>query len=97
MRRGSNEETYRERRLWTTNDWSKVLWSDGIRTRGRVWACRRQGEKFSEECIVPTIEQGGGKVMVWGTMVRSGIGSLTVVNGKLNSDAYIILLKTLCK
>ena len=95
-------EWAKERRLWTTNDWSKVLWSDEStfelwRTRGRVWVRRRQGERFLEECIVPTIKHGGGKVMVWGTMARSGVGSLTVVDGRLNSDAYIKLLKKYVK
>ena len=35
--------------------------------------------------------------MVWGTMARSGVGSLTVVDGQLNSEAYIKLVKTYVK
>ena len=35
--------------------------------------------------------------MVWGTMARSGVGSLTAVDGWLNSEAYIKLVKTCVK
>lgn len=92
----------KERKLWTTNDWRKILWSDESsfelwRTRGRVWVRRRKGERFLDECIVPTIKHGGGKVMVWGTMARSGVGSLTVVDGRLNAEAYIKLVKKYVK
>ena len=95
-------EWAKERKLWTTDDWGRVLWSDEStfelwRTRGRVWVRRRQGERFLEECIVPTIKHGGGKVMVWGTMGRSGVGSLAVVDCRLNSEAYIKLVKTYVK
>lgn len=57
----------------------------------------RPGERFSEECIVLTVKHGGGKVMVWGTMAQSGVGSLTVVEGRLNSEAYIKLIKKYVK
>ena len=85
---GPKKEAYR------ADNWSRVLWSDGSmfelwRTRGRVWVCRRQGERFLEECMVPTIKHGGGRVMVWGTMAGSGVGSLAVVDGRLNSETYI--------
>lgn len=88
----------KERCEWNTDDWSKVLWSDEStfelwRTRGRVWVRRRKGERFLAECVVPTVKHGGGKVMVWGTMARSGIGSLTIVDGRLNSEAYIKIIK----
>ena len=46
---------------------------------------------------MPTIKHGGGKVMVWGTMARSGVGSLTVVDGRLNAEAYIELVKKYVK
>ena len=90
---GPKKEAYR------ADDWSRVLWSDGSmfelwRTRGRVWVCRRQGERFLEECMAPTIKHGGRRVMVWGTMTRSGVGGLTVVDGWLNSEAYIKLANT---
>ena len=88
----------KERREWVEDDWSRVLWSDEStfelwRTKGRVWVRRRPGERFSEECIVPTVKNGGGKIMVWGTMARSGVGSLTVIEGRLNSEAYIRIVK----
>ena len=84
----------KERREWDEDDWGKVLWSDEStfelwRTKERVWVWRQQGERFAEKCIVPAVKHVSGKVMVWGTMARSGVGSLTVVDGRLNSEAYI--------
>ena len=80
-----------------------MLWSDEStfelwRTKGRVWVRRQQGERFEEKCIVPTVKHGGGKVMVWSTMARSGMGSLTVVESRLNCEAYIeVILKCVKK
>ena len=95
-------EWTKERREWDKDDWGRVLWSDEStfqlwRNKGRVWVRRRQGERFLEECIVPTVKHGGGKIMVWGTMARSGVGSLTVVDGRLNSEAYIKIIKKYVK
>ena len=39
------------------------------RTKGKVWVRRRPGERF---CIMPIVKQGGGMIMVWGSMARSG-------------------------
>ena len=88
--------------MWSTDDWSKVLWSDESiselwRTRGRVWVRRKPGERLLEECIVPTVKHGGGKVMVWGTMVQSGVRSLTVIDGRLNSEAYTKIVRAYVK
>ena len=92
----------KERKTWSTKDWSKILWSDESsfelwRTRGRVYVRRRPHEHYLDECIVSTVKHGGGKVMVWGTMAQSGVGSLTVVEGRLNAEAYIKIARKFVK
>ena len=92
----------KERREWNEDDWGKVLWSDEStfelwRTKGRVWVWRWQGQRFAEKCIVPTVKHGGGKMMVWSTMAQSGLESLAVVEGRLNSEAYIEVIRKCVK
>ena len=92
----------KEHKTWSTEDWGRILWSDESsfelwRTRGRVWVRRRPKERFLDECVVPTVKHGGGKVMVWATMAQSGVGSLTVVEGRLNAAAYIAIVQNFVK
>ena len=47
--------------------------------------------------MVATVKHGGKSVMVWGTMARSGVGSLHFVEGSLNSEAYIKILRKYVK
>ncbi len=63
----------------------------------RVRVRRRVGEKFHQDCLVPTVKFGGGKIQIWGCMCRDGVGSLHVVEGRLNARAYIDLISQTLK
>ena len=63
----------------------------------RVTVRRRAGERFHPDCIVPTVKHGGGSIQVWGCMSRDGVGTLLVVQGRLNSSAYIDLISPTLK
>lgn len=83
----------RRHRHWTTEDWGRVLWSDETSvelfdTRRRVYVRRRQGERYNQECLVPTVKFGGGKLMVWGCFSRAGVGELRRVDGTINQHSY---------
>ena len=86
----------RERKDWTPEQWGKVLFSDEsifeLIPRRRVFVRRRKGEKYHPDCVVPTVKHGGGKIQVWGCMSASGVGTLKVVNGRLNAAAYVRLI-----
>ncbi|GFX27653.1 transposable element Tc1 transposase [Trichonephila clavipes] len=48
-----------------------IIWSDEstftlFQITGRVYVGRTPKEAFAPECIVPTVEHGGGSLMVWG-------------------------------
>ena len=71
--------THKKRRLdfarehisWSSKMWSKVLWSDQSRfclyqNDGRVYVRLRIGEDYLDACVVPTVKNGGGGIMVWG-------------------------------
>ena len=65
-------EFARRHEHWSWVDWSCVLFTDEskfnmFQNDGRVYIRRRAGEKFRDNCVIPTVKFGGGGVMVWGT------------------------------
>ena len=46
-----------------------------------------------EDCVQPTVKHGGGGIMVWGCINAKGVGFLTKVEGRLNGEGYINILK----
>ena len=83
---------------WTTDNWSRIIWSDEskfelFRTSGRVWIRRKAGEQLQDDCVVQTVPQGGGSIMVWGCMMRNRIGHIALVNDWLNTEKYICILE----
>ena len=88
----------REHISWSSEMWSKVLWSDESRfclyqNDGRVYVHRRIGEDYLNACVVPTVKHGGRGIMVWGCMMTKAVGHLALVSGNLNSCGYIDLLE----
>ena len=78
----------KERREWYEDDWGKVLWSDEStfelwRTKGRVWVGDSRVKDLQRSVLYP--------------MAGSGVGSLTVVEGLLNSEAYIEVIRKCVK
>lgn len=64
-------EFARRHEQWSWVDWSCVLFTDEskfnmFQSDGRVYIRRRTGERFKDDCVVPTVKFGGGGVMVWG-------------------------------
>lgn len=84
----------RERRLWTTNDWKKVIWSDESRftlfqNDGKIHVWRLPKEKYDVNCLAPTVKHGGGGIMMWGCFSWYGLGPLVRIDGRINSERYI--------
>ena len=86
----------REKRDWK-EEWKQIVWSDESRFtlfksdgRAKVW--RNSGETYNKDCIQPTVKFGGGSVMFWGRFSWNGIGPLVLVDGNMDSEAYINVL-----
>ncbi|KAI4884684.1 hypothetical protein NFI96_003744 [Prochilodus magdalenae] len=79
-------------RPWTLEQWRRVLWSDQScfsiwQSGGRVWVLAVPGERYWSDCTVPSVEFGGGGIMVWGCGSGVGLRPLVPVRGALNASA----------
>lgn len=86
----------RMRKNWTTK-WDYIIWSDESRFElfnndSRNWVWRKTNERYKTDCLKPTVKNSIG-VMVWGCFCNNKLGPLVLVEGTLNSDRYIELLK----
>ena len=101
-------KTNRKRRLewcrlyknWTVNqNWKSVIFSDETQvvlgTDDRVYVWRKTDEKWRPECLgMRSVRNGGSRISVsfWGCICYSGVGTLTPIDGNLNTEKYISLL-----
>ena len=72
---------------------NSILWSDeskselyGSHRRQYIRTCVE--EKFTHQCLVPTIKHGGGSLNVWGCISSQGVGDLYIIDGILNAQRY---------
>jgi transposase len=70
-----------ERLEWTMVDYERIIWTDeasvelGKESRQcKVW--RRPGERYIEDCLVPTFKSGRTSIMVWGCIAYGQRGPL---------------------
>lgn len=60
----------REHRAWTVEQWERVIWSDEASVRvgenpAPEWVFRRAGERFKEDCLIPSFKSDRRSIMVW--------------------------------
>ena len=55
---------------------------------------RRTSEKMLEECLKPSVNHGGGNVMVWGCFGAGKVGDLYMVKGILNEEGCHSILQS---
>ena len=60
---------------------------------GQVYVRQRKGGQYAPQCTWPTLQGGGGSLMLWGCFHRSGVGPLLRLEGKINAERYRQLLE----
>ena len=72
--------------------WRNVLWSDetiielfGHNDHCYVWRKPKN--------TIPTVNHGGGSIMLWGSFAAGGTGELHKINGIMRQDNYEDILK----
>ena len=83
---------------WTLDDWKRVVWSDETKINhlgsdGRKWCWKKQGEGLSDGLVEGTLKFGGGSLMMWGCMTWDGPGYGTRIDGRMDGDLYLSILK----
>jgi hypothetical protein len=83
--------------LWTVQNWRAVIYSDAskfevfrVDTRRRVW--RMPGEALHPQKTAKKVAHGGGSVMVWGCITKSGVVRLHRISERLTSAGYAKIL-----
>ncbi|KAK2944661.1 putative Transposable element Tc1 transposase [Blattamonas nauphoetae] len=82
---------------WSVDEWRKVMFSDESsvecgENHGQHWVWRRKGEEWRGDNRKLTIKFAG-HVSFWCTMSAAGPGSMVVLDGTLNSDRYLHLVR----
>lgn len=95
--KGRRLEWARNHQDWTVEQWRNVLFSDEtplhlVQNRQRRYVRRQVGQAHAAECIRPTVHGGGGR-MVWGAFDGHGTLILHTVEGTLNSERYVEILR----
>ncbi|KAI4885578.1 hypothetical protein NFI96_010387 [Prochilodus magdalenae] len=70
--------------------WEKVLWSDGLNSTRRVW--RTKNDEYHPKNTIPTVEHGGGGIMLWGCCSAHGTGRLHCVKERMTGAMYCEIL-----
>ena len=64
------------------------LGSDGCK-----WAWKRAGEGFNDRLVEGTLKFGGDSLMMWGCMTWEGAGFGSKIDGRLDRDLNLQILK----
>ena len=76
----------------------RVLWTDESKfevfgSKRRTFVHRFVGQKILAEFIVPTVNHGGGSVMVLGCFSIVGVGELIRVENRMRKEDYMQILE----
>lgn len=85
---------------WTVEgNWDQVIFSDEMKVvlgkDRKIYVWRKPGERFQPDCLgmySSHSPRSGISAMFWGCLSFNGVGTLTEVEGNINSEKYISVL-----
>lgn len=89
----------KEHKDWTEADWDKVVWTDESKVNmfgsdGIAFTWKKPNSALTDRDVIPTKKFGGGKILFWGCFNTRGVGNLCKIDGIMNADCYIDILKS---
>ena len=60
---------------------------------GKIWTWKRPNEPLQPKHVKQTVKHDAS-VMAWGCFSSSGVGDITIVEGHMNAQMYIIILSS---
>ena len=79
---------FREKGIWSSEMKVELF---GRNTMISVW--RKNGTAFKKHNTIPTVNFGGGFIMIWGHFSSKGTGELQVIHGRMNGSMYREILE----
>ncbi|KAI1001241.1 hypothetical protein K3495_g6959 [Podosphaera aphanis] len=84
---------------WTIDDWKRFIWSDEtkinrINSDGIRYAWGKNHNSLSPATVEETLKFGGGNLMILGSISWFGVGGMSRVVGRMNSEQLMSLLET---
>jgi hypothetical protein len=82
----------------TMDFWENIIFSDESKfnifgSDGRKFVWKKCNAELDKQNLQPTVKHGGGHVMVWGCMSYNGVGQLAFIDGIMNAEMYIDVLR----
>ena len=79
-------------------DWKKVVWSDETKINHlgsdeHKWMWKKAGKGLNDRLVEVTVKFGGGSLMMWGCMTWQRVGYATKIDGRMDRDPYLQILK----
>ncbi|GBM35875.1 hypothetical protein AVEN_134680-1 [Araneus ventricosus] len=60
---------------------------------GQITVWRKPNEELNPKNLLPTINNGGGGIMIWGCFAASGMGNLVFIENNMDKYKNINILK----
>ena len=84
---------------WTKQDWRKVIFSDEstfyvLKRKNQVKIWRTDDERSIPECVEHMNTGNGGKVGIWGAIMREGTAMARIFDDSMNGVMYCDVLET---
>lgn len=81
-----------------TSYWEDVVFVDESKfnifgSDGRRFVWRKPNDELNVKNLKATVKHGGGGVMVWGCMSAKGVGNLVFIDGIMDQNVYLNILK----